>query len=197
MATFQTSSGFLYQHTGITPLNRPLFDTESQRDTFFTRFNRLSFHDYSYTRPSNIVSLHNTKQYYEKMPNGYAPGSITMNAPIENLNGYDYLMFINSHSNLPYYGFIEYVEYINESTTRVWFSIDWFATYQFQIDIVSGYVEREHMKDSEEWNALHQPNYKANLYQPDFESNGTFTYKLESSDFDDIQGGDISYTDLY
>lgn len=60
----------------------------------------------------------------------------------------NYLVYLNaSVSNKYYYAFINNIEYINDSLSYIYFTIDAFQTYQFDITIGHGFVEREHVND--------------------------------------------------
>ena len=66
-------------------------------------------------------------QYYYTRENRRA---IQIDAPIQDLEGYNYVGFQNaSHGGKWYFGFIDEVVYINDNNTEIHFTIDPFTTF--------------------------------------------------------------------
>lgn len=67
---------------------------------------------------------------------------------VENLMDINYVMFQNSdYGNKWYYGFVTNVEYMNSNSAWVYFDIDAYQTFQFDIQLLTSFVEREHVAD--------------------------------------------------
>lgn len=72
---------------------------------------------------------------------------IKVNRHIEELWGTNYVMFQNSqYSNKWFYGFVTKLEYLNKAVTKVYFEIDVFQTWLFDMNFKPSYVLREHCK---------------------------------------------------
>lgn len=60
----------------------------------------------------------------------------------------NYLMYKNNGFNNKYfYAFITKMEYVSENSTRIYFEIDSFQTWYFQINMNQVFIEREHVSD--------------------------------------------------
>ena len=67
---------------------------------------------------------------------------------VENLIDINYVMFQNAdYGNKWYYGFVTNVEYMNSNSAWVYFDIDAYQTFQFDIQLLTSFVEREHVAD--------------------------------------------------
>lgn len=85
-----------------------------------------------------------TEQYYVRIEDGI----IKVEIPIGSLVDCNYMMFKNtSFENKWFYAFIDKVEYVNNVTTRVHFTIDVMQTWYFDYDLAYSLVEREHVRD--------------------------------------------------
>lgn len=72
-------------------------------------------------------------------------GVIRVREKFENLVHCNYMMYKNSsHQNKWYYAFVENVEYVNENTTEVSFTIDVMQTWYFDYKLIPCFVDREH-----------------------------------------------------
>lgn len=82
-------------------------------------------------------------------------GSIKVPKSRDSLYACNYLMFRNSDfSGKWFYAFITKLEYINPDTTKIYFELDVFQTWQFDFTFKPSFVEREHCK---RWNADGSP----------------------------------------
>ena len=73
---------------------------------------------------------------------------ITVPENVENLIDINYVMFQNAdYGNKWYYGFVTNVEYMNSNSAWVYFDIDAYQTFQFDIQLLTSFVEREHVAD--------------------------------------------------
>ena len=78
-------------------------------------------------------------------------GYIAVNKGIDALWGVNYLMFKNAtYPSKWFYAFVTKIEYKQKTTTYVYFEIDVFQTWKFDMDFKPSYVIREHQKL---WNA--------------------------------------------
>lgn len=60
----------------------------------------------------------------------------------------NYLSFINSgHEAKRYYGWIDRMEYVNEKTVEIFFTLDYWSTYYPDLVKLPVFVEREHVND--------------------------------------------------
>lgn len=67
---------------------------------------------------------------------------------VENLMDINYVMFQNAdYGNKWYYAFVTNVEYMNSNSAWVYFDIDAYQTFQFDIQLLTSFVEREHVAD--------------------------------------------------
>lgn len=78
-------------------------------------------------------------------------GFIAVNKNIDELWGVNYLMFKNeTYPSKWFYAFVTKIEYKQKTTTYVYFEIDVFQTWKFDMNFKPSYVIREHQKL---WNA--------------------------------------------
>lgn len=72
-------------------------------------------------------------------------GIIRFPAHIDDLYGYNYVMYKNSnYGNKWFYAFIKKMEYVNDNTTFIEIKTDVFQTWQFDISYKASFIEREH-----------------------------------------------------
>lgn len=72
-------------------------------------------------------------------------GIIRFPAHIDDLYGYNYVMYRNSnYGNKWFYAFISKMEYVNDNTTFITIKTDVFQTWQFDINYKASFIEREH-----------------------------------------------------
>lgn len=75
-------------------------------------------------------------------------GVIRVNEHIDNIIGYNYVMYQNTnYSNKWYYAFITNMEYVNDNVTYVSIKTDTWQTWQFDLTFKKCYVAREHVND--------------------------------------------------
>lgn len=68
--------------------------------------------------------------------------------PMESIIECNYLSFINAqHENKRYYGWIDRIEYVNEKTVEIFFTLDYWSTYYPDLIKLPVFVEREHVND--------------------------------------------------
>ena len=103
-------------------------DRETQRSAIAGRCpSALRREDYTYQRLNNTLKVpYNAEQLYK----------------------YNYCMFQNSnYGDRWFYAFITNVEYVSESTSRLWLQTDEFQTWFLDRTMQTCYVEREHVID--------------------------------------------------
>lgn len=80
---------------------------------------------------------------------------VAVNKNIDDLWGTNYLMFQNAqYNNKWFYAFVTKLEYVQKNTTKVYFQIDVFQTWKFDMNFKPSFVVREHCKL---WNADGSP----------------------------------------
>jgi hypothetical protein len=100
------------------------FDDEAAQSSYFTGKALQSFSDFTYQRDIGAI----------KVPGAY-----------DDLYSCNYLMFQNAaYSNKWFYAFITRKEYINPNTTRIYYELDVFQTWQFEMQFNPSFVVREH-----------------------------------------------------
>jgi hypothetical protein len=72
---------------------------------------------------------------------------VAVNKSIDDLWSTNYMMFRNtSYNSKWFYAFVTHLEYVNNSVTHVYFEIDVFQTWKFDMTFKPSYVVREHCK---------------------------------------------------
>jgi len=86
-----------------------------------------------------------TKSFYSAYNyQRYESGEIFIEGRYDRMLGHNYICFKNFEDSKWYYGFIDDMEYINENTTRVSYTIDVMQTWYFDYTMTTTFVEREH-----------------------------------------------------
>lgn len=86
-----------------------------------------------------------TKSFYSAYNyQRYELGEIFIEGRYDRMVGHNYICFKNFEDSKWYYGFIDDMEYINENTTRVSYTIDVMQTWYFDYTMTTTFVEREH-----------------------------------------------------
>lgn len=110
------------------------FASLGDQETYFLGKVSHTFLDFTYQREE--VSI--------KVPKGY-----------DSLYNTNYLMYKNKdYSSKWFYAFITRKEYVNPNTTRIYFEIDVYQTWQFDLQFKPSFVVREHRN---RWNADGSP----------------------------------------
>lgn len=106
------------------------FSSLSEQITYFNSFLKQSF----------------TQQSYQRVNRGY----LRIQQSADTLYDCNYLMFRNtSFGNKWFFAFINAVEYINNSTTQISFTIDSLMTWYFEMTIPQCYIVRQHTYNDE------------------------------------------------
>ena len=101
------------------------FDNVASQTTYFASMTKYTFPVQSYQRVNR--------------------GVMRLNRKADDIYDCNYLMFQNtSYGNKWFYAFITAIEYVNDATCEITFSIDPMQTYLFDIELKMCFVEREH-----------------------------------------------------
>ncbi len=109
-----------------------LFSSATVRSTFFSGKTHYSYNNYSYVRRDGLS------------------GVIRVGAQIGNIYRCNYLIFKNANSsttayeNIDTFCFVTKVEYENDNTTLVYFTVDVVQTWLFVAALQPCYIERQH-----------------------------------------------------
>lgn len=102
------------------------FDSPEQQATAFTTYALAFYFD---------------KVSYQRYPRPY----ITLDKTADELFDCNYMMFRNTaYGTKWFYAFITQVEYISNTTSRIYYTIDVMQTYLFDVNVEQCFVEREH-----------------------------------------------------
>lgn len=114
----------------------PLFPDNKNQLTFANAVAQMNFF------AGKTVKQFNNLNYQRKDRRVAVPENV------ENLMDINYVMFQNAdYGNKWYYGFVTNVEYMNSNSAWVYFDIDAYQTFQFDIQLLTSFVEREHVAD--------------------------------------------------
>ena len=103
------------------------FANKTAQYNYFNSLPKLQFDDVSYQRKDGVIRI---------------------NAHIDSIINYNYVMYQNSnYSNKWYYAFITNMEYVNDNVTFVTIKTDVWQTWQFDLTFKKCYVEREHVNN--------------------------------------------------
>lgn len=102
------------------------FDSPEQQATAFTTY---------------ALAFYFNKVSYQRYPRPY----ITLDKTADDLFDCNYMMFRNTaYGTKWFYAFITQIEYISNTTSRVYYTIDPMQTYLFDVNVGECWVEREH-----------------------------------------------------
>lgn len=128
----------------------------SKQSTYFKGLKKYSF----------------TKQSYQR----YADGVLHIQTQAENLFDCNYLMFQNgAFGSKWFYAFITKVEYVNNTSCRVYYEIDVMQTWFFDYELGHCFVEREHSKTDNLFDNLVTENLDLG---DDYVSNSTSSFDM-------------------
>lgn len=117
--------------------NTRWFDTKASQESYFT--SKPVVHTMSHANFQRIDGYH----------------YVAVNENIDDLWGTNYLMFQNAqYNNKWFYAFVTKLEYVQKNTTKVYFQIDVFQTWKFDMNFKPSFIVREHCKL---WNADGSP----------------------------------------
>lgn len=103
------------------------FDTVGEQTSYFSAKSIQTFTDFTFQRETMAI----------RVPLSY-----------DNAIKSNYVMFNNTeYSNKWFYGFIDKVEYLNPTTSLIYFTIDVWQSFLFDITWLNCFIEREHVAD--------------------------------------------------
>lgn len=124
----------LYKNIQLEPNNTILFDSIDKQNNYFENRDFLLFEKCRFIKTqSNRIAV-----------NGYYNDLLT----------YNYLSFTNDYfkRNKTFYAFITNIEYINDTTSYIYFNIDVLQTFMFDFTLNECFVEREHVVENDKIN---------------------------------------------
>lgn len=160
------SEVILYSNIKITDGEQIAFPSLSSQTAYFTR--------HIVTRVQNCSYIRKT-------------GYVRLEVPTSTVSGCNYLSFKNSSfENKTIYARILNWEYVNNVTTDVLYTIDWFQTYCFDVDYENAYIAREHLSETD-WSKAETNPFDATIYEFQTSENLPVGHMLE--DIPSIEGG--------
>ena len=116
--------------------NQITFGSASNQESYFMSLPHLEYDGCTYVRKDGVIRYNTDK---EENPN--APR-------FENLLEYNYCMYKNdSYQDKWFYAFVTDVKYVNDGMSEVTIETDAFQTWQFNLNYMNSYIEREHVSD--------------------------------------------------
>lgn len=95
--------------------------------TYFSGLGHKYYDDFTYIRKDNVIKV---------------------NECIDDILNYNYIMYRNtSYGNKWFYAFITRMEYLSNEVTAIYFRLDVWQTWQFDLAFRRCFVEREHVND--------------------------------------------------
>ena len=105
--------------------NQLTFSNLEAQLTYFQTKVQQTFSDYTYIKKDNTINV---------------------GINIDEIINCNYLFYTNTgFTTKTYYCFITNMQYVNENCTKITFETDCFQTYQFDIQYVNTFIEREHV----------------------------------------------------
>lgn len=141
------------------------------------------------------------KATYQRVNIGYA----RVEVPVEKLYNCNYMMFRNEYfENKWFYAFITSVEYVNNKTSLINYSIDYMQSWYWDYQLLECFVEREHTLTDEIGDNTIPENLDFGEYEPHYLqrdqhfnwSEGDFLIAVVSV-YDSDGNQDASYSGLY
>ena len=130
-----TSSGALIAKTGISPGNYPYWASQADCDAWFQAKVKHTFEKYSIGRVDS------------QSKHGYNVGCMHLDMPYDATTECDYIMVESSNYPRKIYGQVVEREYVNELSTRIYFVVDYVASYFDTITLGKCLVQRTHVTD--------------------------------------------------
>lgn len=116
--------------------NQITFSNATAQETYFLSLPHLEYDGCTYQRKDGVIRYNTDK---EDNPN--APR-------FEDLLRYNYCMYKNeSYENKWFYAFVTDIKYINDGMSEVTIETDVFQTWQFNLNYMNSFIEREHVSD--------------------------------------------------
>lgn len=129
----------LISKTGICSGNYKYWANKTECDNWFLNKSFLTVSDASFIRPDSTSK------------NGYNAACIHIPYNYDEVSVCDYISFQNpSENNRWFHAQVIFREYVNAKSTRLYFAVDYVATYYDTIKTGMSFVERTHVND--DWN---------------------------------------------
>ena len=116
--------------------NQLTFGSASAQESYFLSLPHLEYDGCTYQRKDGVIRYNTDKED-------------NINAPrFEDLLRYNYCMYKNdSYENKWFYAFVTDIKYINDGMSEVTIETDVFQTWQFNINYMNSFIEREHVSN--------------------------------------------------
>ena len=116
--------------------NQITFASASAQSTYFLSLPKLEYDGCTYQRKDGVIRYSTDKEADSSAPR------------FEDLLQYNYCMYKNdSYKDKWFYAFITDIKYINDGMSEVTIDTDAFQTWQFDINYMNSFIEREHVSD--------------------------------------------------
>lgn len=144
--------GKLIRDTGICAGNYKYFSSKGDADSFFLG---KAFHDFD---RYSVVRGDGTSK------NGYNVACVHVDIPYGDAINCDYVSYKYDNGGRWFHCFVTDREYVNEKSTRIYFSIDYIATFYDTIKLGKCFIERTHVDDDWEGGDGQANYHTANKY---------------------------------
>lgn len=116
--------------------NQLTFNNANEQETYFKSLPHLQYDGCTYVRKDGVIRYSTDREEF-------------INAPrFEDLLGYNYCMYKNdSYQDKWFYAFVTDVVYINDGMCEVSIETDVFQSWQFDLNYMNSFIEREHVSD--------------------------------------------------
>lgn len=138
----QLTEVHLIKGTGIGGGNYKYFSGKGDADAFFLGKSFMTLNDYSFIRPN------------EHSKHGYNVACIHVDLPYDESLECDYISYKHSEYGRWFHAMVMDREYVNPESSRLYFTVDYVATYWDLIEIEKCFVERTHVDDDWEGNEI-------------------------------------------
>lgn len=129
------STVWLVQNTGISPGNYMYWENKTDLDKWFLDKSSKIFDNISIVRGDG------------KSKHGYNVECVHVPIPYDSTSECDYICYQNDPYSRKFYGQILEKEFVNKTSTRIYFVIDYVASYWDTIKLGNCLIERTHVTD--------------------------------------------------
>ena len=117
--------------------NQLTFSNTTEQYNYFSSLTHFEYEGCTYQRKDGVIR-YDTNQEENGIPTG--------NPKFEDLLQYNYCMYKNdSYENKWFYAYVTDVKYVNDGMTEITIETDVFQTWQFDIQYMNSFIEREHV----------------------------------------------------
>lgn len=143
------------------------FDTKANQTSFFNSFTKVEL-------MPNSADAYRSKFSYIKR----SAGVLRVECNTNKLLNCSYMSFTNSginnstqqFENKTYYCFVNSVEYVNNTTSDIYYSIDLIQTYLFDISLKESFIVRQHSETDEMYENLQPENLAIGEYVSEYQT---------------------------